>query len=96
MNESEQQRLRSQSAFASQEGKRWCEDKRAESAVLQTGTVVALNVINGSYVTAASDIEAMDRFQQTFGKGTTLAYVFEVGRPVFIGGGYASNDIYGI
>jgi hypothetical protein len=87
MNESEQLRLRSQSAFASQEGKRWCEDKRAELAALKAGTVVALNVVNGSYVTAVSDIEAMDRFQQTFGKGTTLAYVFEIGRPVFVGGG---------
>jgi hypothetical protein len=89
MTESDQQRLRSQNAFASQEGKRWCEDKRAEFAALKAGTVVALNVVNGSYVTAASDLEAMDRFQQTFGKGTTLAYVFEVGRPVFIGGGIA-------
>jgi hypothetical protein len=89
MTESDQQRMRSQTAFASQEGKRWCEDKQSEFAALQVGTVVALNVVNGSYVTAVSDIEAMDRFQQTFGKGTTLAYVFEIGRPVFIGGGIA-------
>jgi hypothetical protein len=89
MTDSDQQRLRSQTAFASQEGKRWCVDKRAEFAELQVGTVVALNVVNGSFVTAASDLEAMERFQQTFGKGTTLAYVFEIGRPVFIGGGIA-------
>ncbi len=87
MTENEQQRMRAQTAFAVQEGKRWREEKSDEFAALATGTVVAINVVNGGYVTASRDLEALDKFQQTFGKGTTLAYVFEVGRPVFIGGG---------
>ena len=87
MTEREQARMRAQTTFAVLEGKRWREEKAAEFDALPSGTVVAVNAVNGNYVTGTSDLEAMDKFQQAFGKGTTLAYVFEVGRPVFIGGG---------
>ena len=82
-------RFRAQNAFAVQEGERWRQEKAAELEALPAGTVVVINVVNGKYVTASSDLEAMDKFHQTFGKGTTLSYSFEVGRPVFIGGGIA-------
>ena len=89
MNDYNPERFRAHTAFAVQEGKRWREEKAAEFAGLPAGTVVAVNVVNGKYVTADSDLHAMDAFQQAFGKGTTLAYVFEIGRPLFIGGGIA-------
>ena len=89
MTQVEQERMRAQTAFAVQEGKRWREEKANEFKTLPIGTVVAINAVSGFYVTAASDLEAMDKFQQAFGKGTTLAYVFEIGRPMFIGGGIA-------
>ena len=81
------ERFRAHTSFAVQEGKRWRQEKAAEFAALSAGTVVMINVVNGEYVTAAGRLEAMDKFHQAFGKGTTLAYSFEVDRPVFIGGG---------
>ena len=89
MTDNEYERRRAATAFAGEQGKRWQEEKAAEFAALPVGTVVMINVVNGSYVTASNRIEAMDKFDQTFGKHTTLAFSFEVGRPVFIGGGIA-------
>ena len=89
MSEHDMERFRAQTAFAVQEGKRWRQEKAAEFDALPVGTVVMINVVNGSYVTAQDRLAAMDKFHQTFGNGTTLAYSFEVGRPVFIGGGIA-------
>ena len=89
MTDMEYERMRAQTAFAGEQGQRWKEEKAAEFAALRIGTVVMINVVNGHYVTAQNRIEAMDKFDQKFGKGTTLAFSFEVGRPVFIGGGIA-------
>lgn len=87
MTQNEHERFRAQTAFAVQEGKRWRDEKASEFTVLPAGTVVMINVVNGSYVTAGNRLAAIDKFQQQFGNGTTLAYSFEVDRPVFIGGG---------
>ena len=89
MGDHDDQRLRSQTAFAVQEGKRWREEKATELAALPSGTVVVFNVINGQYVTAANRIDALKQFHQRFGEGVTLAFSFEIDRPVFIGGGIA-------
>jgi hypothetical protein len=87
MTDQEYERMRAQTAFAVQQGERWRQELAAEFAGLTDGTVVMINVVNGRYVTAASRIEAMNKFDQLFGKGTTLGFSFEVGRLVFIGGG---------
>ena len=81
--------MQAQTAFAVQEGKRWRAEKASELESLPVGTVLVFNVVNGQYVTGSNRLEAMKSFHQTFGEGTTLAYSFEVGRPVFIGGGIA-------
>lgn len=85
----EHERRRAATAFAVEQGKRWREEKASEFDALPAGTVVMVNVVNGCYVMASNNLEAMDKFDQTFGKGTTLAFSFTVGRPVFIGGGIA-------
>jgi len=89
MTDKEYERRRAATMFAAEQGRRWREEKADEFATLPDGTVVMINVVNGSYVTAASDLEAMAKFDQMFGTGTTLAYSFTVGRPIFIGGGIA-------
>ena len=89
MKDIDQERFEAQTEFAVREGERWRQQKRAELEGLSVGTVVMINVISGEYITAPSRIEAMDRFDQRFGRKTTLGYSFEVGRPVFIGGGIA-------
>lgn len=65
------------------------QEKATEFDALPVGTVVMINGVNGCYVIGSDDLEAMDKFDQILGKGTTLAFSFTVGRPVFIGGGIA-------
>ena len=89
MSELERERWRAHTHFAVEQGKRWRLEKADELAALPFGTVVMINVVNGMYVTAKNRLEAMDKFDQTFGKNTTIGYSFEVGRPTFIGGGIA-------
>jgi hypothetical protein len=80
-------RRRAQTDFAVAQGTRWREAKAAEIDALPVGTVVMFNVISGEYVTAMDRLEAMDKFDQRFGRGVTLGFSFEIGRPVFVGGG---------
>ena len=87
MQDIDPERFDAQTEFAVREGERWRQQKRAELEGLSVGTVVMFNVISGEYVTAPNRLEAMDRFHQTFGLNVTLGFSFEVGRPVFIGGG---------
>lgn len=81
------ERSRALTNFAVEQGERWRQEKAAELDGLPVGTVVMINVANGEYITARNDIEAMDAFDQEFGKGVTIGYTYEVGRPTFIGGG---------
>ena len=87
MTDQEHERSKAATTFAVEHGKRWREAKAAELATLPAGTVVVINVTNGDFVTGPNRIEAMDTFHQTYGEGTTLSFSFEVGRPVFVGGG---------
>lgn len=80
-------RSRAQTEFAVAQGKRWREAKAAELAAYPIGTVVMFNVVNGEYVVADDRLAAIDKFHQKYGRGVTLGYSFEVGRPVFVGGG---------
>ena len=80
-------RSRAQTEFAVAQGKRWRETKAAELDALPVGTVVMFNVVNGEYVIASDRLEAIDKFHQKYGRGVTVGYSFEVGRPVFVGGG---------
>jgi hypothetical protein len=80
-------RARAMTSFAVEQGERWRQEKASELEALPVGTVVMINVVSGAYVTATTHIEAMDKFDQTFGKGVTIDYTFEVGRSTFIGGG---------
>jgi len=89
MTDYEYERMRTHTAFAVEQGKRWREEKAAELAGLPAGTVVMINVVNGRYVTAPNRLEAMAKFHQLFGENNTLAFSFEVDRPVIIGGGIA-------
>ena len=81
------ERSRALTNFAVEQGERWRQEKAAEFDAIPVGTVVMINVVNGKYVTAGDRIEAMDKFDQSFGQGVTIGYTFEVGRPTFIGGG---------
>lgn len=87
MQDIDEERFEAQTEFAVREGERWRQQKRAELEGLSVGTVVMFNVISGEYVTAPNRLAAMDLFDQKFGARNTLGFSFEVGRPVFIGGG---------
>ena len=81
------ERSRALTNLAVEQGERWRQEKAAEFDALPVGTVVMINVVNGKHVTAGDRIEAMDKFDQAFGKGISIGYSFQVGRPTFIGGG---------
>ena len=81
------ERSRALTNFAVEQGERWRQEKSAEFDALPVGTCVMINVVNGKYVTATNRIEAMDKFDEAFGRGITIGYSFQVGRPTFIGGG---------
>lgn len=83
----EHERSRALTDFAVEQGERWRQEKAAEFKSLPIGTAVMLNVVNGKYVTGATRIEVMDKFDQAFGKGVTIGYSFKIGRPTFVGGG---------
>jgi hypothetical protein len=87
MDQAEIEMTRSETEFAVNQGKRWRAMKSAELAGLPDGKVVMFNVINGEYVLADDRLEALDKFHQKYGRGVTLGYSFEVGRPTFVGGG---------
>ncbi len=87
MHDADYERRRAQTEFAVAQGKRWREAKAAEIDELPAGTVVMFNVISGDYITAADRLEAIDKFHQKYGRGGALGFPFEVGRPVFVGGG---------
>lgn len=86
---SDHDQFSSQTSFAVREGERWRRMRATELESLPIGTIVMINVANGEYVTAATRLSAIDKFHDRFGRNTTLAYSFEVGRPVFVGGGIA-------
>jgi hypothetical protein len=70
----------------SEAGDRWLRHLEPELAGLAETTVVVINVETGEYVTAATRLGGLDRFEARFGKSTP-GFMHEIGRPVFIGGG---------
>ena len=55
MTDDEYERRRAAAAFAGEQGTWWQKEKEAEFAALPVGTLVMINVINGSYVTVETD-----------------------------------------
>jgi hypothetical protein len=64
----------------------WCQQHQPVLSALPVGTVVAVNLADGSYVTAADGLTALDLFEQRYGP-KAMAWVHEVGVPISIGGG---------
>jgi hypothetical protein len=89
MTDAEIAEFRASTTAVAAAGKAWAARKAAEFAALPFGTVVMIDIASGDYVTAADRLAAADRFHARFGRATTQGYSFEVGRPVFIGGGIA-------
>lgn len=67
-------------------GEAWLHDNRPTVSALSHGTVIALNVANGKFVTGRNGLEAMDKFEAEFGT-EARAWVHEVGVPITLGGG---------
>jgi hypothetical protein len=65
---------------------RWLEQHREVIVALPVGTVIAVNSVDGTYVTASRRLVAMDLFEKRHGKGVH-AWVYEVGVPIALGGG---------
>ena len=64
----------------------WSNRNGQALADMPVGTVVAVNMADGSYVTASDGLTAMDLFEERFGT-EAIAWVHEVGVPISIGGG---------
>ena len=73
--------------FAAQQGAYWQKVHAKALLNLPVGTHVIINVIKGDYVTGADWFQTLEAYEQRFGKDQTLSWSFEVGRPVFLGGG---------
>ena len=70
-----------------QKGRRWSEVHSDALAKLAAGTTVIINVDTGEYVSASSWFEALEQYQRRFGNDGPFGWSFEVGRPIFVGGG---------
>ena len=70
----------------SEAGDRWLQQLELELSKLAETTVVVINVLTGEYITAATRLGGLDRFEERFGKSAP-GFMHEIGRPVFIGGG---------
>jgi hypothetical protein len=67
-------------------GDLWLKRLEPELAQLAETTVVVINLETGEYITAATRLGGLDRFEERFGKSAP-GFMHEIGRPVFIGGG---------
>lgn len=67
-------------------GRRWVVSKSSDLEQLPAGTVVIFDVETGEYVTGATHIEAMDKFDKSIG-AERPSFIHEVKRRVFLGGG---------
>ena len=73
--------------LADQKGGHWAEVHADALSKLAVGTTVIINVENGDYITGLTWFEALEKFEQRFGKDRAIGWSFEVGRPIFVGGG---------
>jgi hypothetical protein len=67
-------------------GEAWLGTHQTIVATLPVGTILAVNLADGRYVTAANGVAAMSQFETQFGKDA-WAWVHEVGVPITLGGG---------
>ena len=67
-------------------GTDWQRRNKALIESMQIGTVVAVNIADGRYVTGRNGLEAMDEFERVFGLDAN-GWAFEVGVPITLGGG---------
>jgi hypothetical protein len=67
-------------------GRRWIATHADIVASLPRGTMIAVNIDTGAFVTAPTGVEVMDKFEATFGK-LAWAWVDEIGVPIRLGGG---------
>ena len=54
---------------------------------LPSGTAVIIDIGTGAFVTGSTPEEADAAFRRQFGLEERPSYSFEIGRPIFIGGG---------
>ena len=73
--------------FAEAQGTHWIKVHADALNALPHGTTVIINVTTGDYVTGTSWLAALEAYEQKFGRGRTLSWSYEVGRPLFVGGG---------
>jgi hypothetical protein len=71
---------------AGRAGNDWLQRLEPVLTQLKETTVVAINLESGEYITAPTRLDALDRFEERFGK-FAIGFMHEIGRPVFIGGG---------
>jgi len=82
-----QARMKAQSDYAGQHGEQWVQHHAVAFKELPKGTHVAINCRTGEYVVGHTALEAVDAFEQRFGKGNEIGYMIEIGGGVFVGGG---------
>jgi hypothetical protein len=68
-------------------GEAWMRTNGSIVGGLVHGTVIAVNVADGRYVTASSRVDALDAFEAEFG-ASAAAFIHEVGVPATVGGGF--------
>ena len=71
-------------------GEAWLTEHADTVEALPHGTTIALNIASGTFVKAASGLEAMDLFEEAFGPDAQ-AWVYQIGAPVFGDGGIWSR-----
>jgi hypothetical protein len=88
-NEGEQglARMRAASAISRQQGEGWIEKLGPQLEHLPKGTVVVINCATGEYITGATRLDALQKFQQRF--GNVAGWMHEIGGGIFVGGGIA-------
>jgi hypothetical protein len=78
-------RMRADSANSRERGEAWIKELSQELKNLPRGTVIVINCDTGEYVSAASRLDALRKFQERF--GNIPGWMHEIGGGLFVGGG---------
>ena len=73
----ERARRRASNEQTRKKGEAWVDRLKHELAGLSKGTVIVINCDTGEYVTAGSPLDAVNTFEQRFGK--TAGWMHEIG-----------------
>jgi hypothetical protein len=73
--------------FAERQGEHWKNVHAEAFSKLPVGTTVIIDVVSGEYVTGQEWFKTLAAYEQKFGRGRTISWTFEIGRPLFVGGG---------